>query len=101
MTNVNIEKTVVGRRLALEESLSDFFSRNHVTCGAHQHLQEIELDCGQIQRRIRYSRFTCRSIDLNPTNNETALSFHFTVSVRRSTARILASSSSGSKGLGR
>src|ERR1700733_14351590 len=51
MADVDIENAVIGRGIALQQSQGDFVSRDDASCGAHQHLQQTELHCGQFGGR--------------------------------------------------
>ena len=102
MADVDIEKAVVRRGFALEQSDGDLFARDDAAGGAHEHFEQVELDgvsstgapatqASRVAgfdagfRRWRRFRSACQLVGVGAAQH----------------GAIRASSSSGSKGLGR
>src|ERR1035438_2687528 len=65
MTDVHIEKTIVRRGFALEESRGDLFARDDVAGGAHQHFEQVELQRGEFDGRACGPRLTGGGVQLD------------------------------------
>src|ERR1700737_4341449 len=57
VANVDIEKAIVGRGLALEEGGGDFIAGDDAARGANEHLKEIELHGGKFDGGVGAPHF--------------------------------------------
>src|ERR1039458_6363099 len=65
MTDVHIEKAIVGCGFALEESPGDLFAGDDAAGGAHEHFEEIELKRGGLDGRVGDPGLAGGGVDLN------------------------------------
>src|ERR1700733_3387670 len=75
MADVDIENAVIGRGIALQQSQGDFVSRDDASCGAHQHLQQTELHCGQFGGRVCDPDFASDGIDSDIPDGDVGVCF--------------------------
>lgn len=100
MADVDVERSFKRRGLALMQGRGDFIAGDNAPRRARQQQKDIEFEGGEIDRFVIDPGFAKPRIDAQRASAD-SLFLLFGVAQRRSTARMRASSSPGSNGLGR